>query len=276
MKEQVIGFIGGGNMARSLIGGLIKNGWESGRIRVSDPAADQRQAIAGLFGVAATEDNTRLIDESDIVILAVKPQHLHPVCSEIAATVQAKKPLVISIAAGILERDIQRWLGDGVRIVRVMPNTPALVASGASGLFANDLTNESDRTTAESIMRAVGVTVWLDDESLLHTVTALSGSGPAYFLLFMESLEQAAIELGLEARTARLLTLETALGTARLALESDDELGVLRQHVTSPGGTTERALRVLESGELRNLLRQAVQAAADRSRELATMLGDDE
>ncbi|MDH3371146.1 MAG: pyrroline-5-carboxylate reductase, partial [Gammaproteobacteria bacterium] len=210
---------------------------------------------------------------ANILVLAVKPQVLAEVAMELATAVQKKKPLVISIAAGVRLADLDRWLGGGLAIVRSMPNTAALIGSGAAGLFANARVNEAMRNQAESILRAVGVTVWLNDESLMDVVTALSGSGPAYFFLIMEALEQASIESGLDAKQARLLTLETAYGAAKMALEGHEEPSQLRRRVTSPGGTTEQAVKVLENGNIRSLFRQAMQAAVNRSREIADLFG---
>jgi pyrroline-5-carboxylate reductase len=275
MRTQRIGFIGGGNMARALTGGLISSGREAAAIMVSDPDAERREALASQLGVQCTASNGEVAATADVVVLAVKPQQLQAVATEIAADLRERSPLVVSIAAGVRLADLDRWLGGGLPIVRVMPNTPALVGSGAAGLFANTLVDDRQRDTAESILRAVGVTAWLDSEDQLDLVTALSGSGPAYFLLVMEALEQAATDQGLAPETARLLTLETAFGSAKLALESTEAPAVLRQRVTSPGGTTERALEVLETGGIRALMRDAVAAAAARSRELAAMLGED-
>ncbi len=186
---------------------------------------------------------------------------------------QDQQPLVISIAAGIRTPDLARWLGADTAIVRAMPNTPALVQSGATGLFANAHVRDQQRDLAETILRAVGLTLWVEQEDQLDLVTALSGSGPAYFFLVMEALQEAASKLGLPAETARLLALQTAFGASRMALESDEDAAALRQRVTSPGGTTEQALRVLEEGGLRNLMEQALTAAARRSRELADQFG---
>ncbi len=268
-----IGFIGAGNMARSLASGLLKNGWGTNQIVLSDPEASQRQAIESILGVKTFADNTAVIPHAEILVLAVKPQVLAEVAKALGHGVQKQKPLVISIAAGVRLEDIDRWLGGGLAIVRAMPNTAALIGSGASGLFANKRVNESMRNQAESILRAVGVTVWLEDEYLMDVVTALSGSGPAYFFLVMEALEQAATESGLDPKQARLLMLETAFGAAKMALEGHEEPSQLRQRVTSPGGTTEQAIKVLEQGEIRHLFKQAVQAAVNRSREIADMFG---
>lgn len=269
----LIGFIGAGNMARSLVSGLLKNGWGKNQIILSDPDPSQRQAIESILGVKTSANNQDVVTHADILVLAVKPQVLAEVATELATAVQKKKPLVISIAAGVRLADLDRWLGGGLAIVRSMPNTAALIGSGAAGLFANARVNEAMHNQAESILRAVGVTVWLGDESLMDVVTALSGSGPAYFFLIMEALEQASIESGLDAKQARLLTLETAYGAAKMALEGHEEPSQLRRRVTSPGGTTEQAVKVLENGNIRRLFRQAMQAAVNRSREIADLFG---
>ncbi|MGA7801508.1 MAG: pyrroline-5-carboxylate reductase [Gammaproteobacteria bacterium] len=274
MKTHTLAFIGAGNMAGSLIAGLIGDGIDPTQLRVSDPDDDKLQAIAAKFGVATYQDNHSAVTGADVVVLAVKPQTLRTVAEELAEPVHSGRLLVISVAAGIREPDLSRWLGGNVAVVRAMPNTPALVRSGATALYGNAQTRPEQRDLAESILRAVGLTLWLDDESLMDAVTALSGSGPAYFFLVMEALQEAGQQLGLPAETARLLTLQTAFGAAKMVLESADDPGVLRQRVTSPGGTTEKAVAVLEDGALRGLFLKALQAAASRSRELAEQAGD--
>ncbi len=272
MKNINIGFIGGGNMARSLIGGLIADGFAAEQIYVSDPDTQQLATLGARFRVHASTDNTPTVQAADVLVLAVKPQLLRTVATDLVSTVQARRPLIISIAAGVRESDLQRWLGGGLAIVRTMPNTPALVQSGATALYANTHVTADQRNRAESILRAVGMTLWLKDESQMDAVTALSGSGPAYFFLIMEALEAAGVRLGLDAADARLLTLQTAFGAAKMALESQEDAGVLRARVTSKGGTTEQALKVLEAGGLAQLLDQAMSAACERSRELAALL----
>lgn len=269
----VIGFIGAGNMARSLAGGLLNNGWDRGRILLSDPLAEQREGAHAALGVRVFAANREVAGHADILVLAVKPQAMGAVARELAGAVQQRRPLVISLAAGVRLADLERWLGAGVPIVRVMPNTPALIGSGASGLFANTHVSKTQREQAESILRAVGVTAWLAQESLMDVVTALSGSGPAYFFLVMEALEQAAVDAGLTREQARLLTLETAFGAAKMALEGAEEPAVLRQRVTSPGGTTEAAVRTLEEGRLRELFDRAVRAAIQRAGQLGDLFG---
>lgn len=273
MHQRTIAFIGGGNMARSLISGLIADGYGADRIWVTDPAEAKLAELHDHFSVRTTASNIEAASAADVVVLAVKPQVLKGVAEALAATVQATKPLVISIAAGVRERDIQRWLGGGIAIVRTMPNTPALVQSGATALYANPAVSDEQHNLAESILRAVGLTVWVKDEALMDTVTALSGSGPAYFFLVMEALEKAAVQLGLPQDTARLLTLQTAFGAAKMALESSEDAVTLRARVTSPGGTTERAIAVLEQNRIREIFEEALRAAHARSQELATLLG---
>ena len=268
-----VGFIGAGNMARSLASGLLNNGWGKDDIVVSDPDPEQRRTIESALGLKTFADNPDAAALAEILVLAVKPQVLGSVATALAQTVQKQRPLVISIAAGVRINDLARWLGNDLPIVRVMPNTAALIGSGASGLYANERVSEVMRDQAESILRAVGVATWVSEEYLLDVVTALSGSGPAYFFLVMEAMEQAAIESGLDPAQARLLTLETAYGAAKMALEGHEEPALLRRRVTSPGGTTERAVKVLEEGGLRNLFKEAMQAATRRAQEIADMFG---
>jgi len=271
--QPLVGFIGAGNMARALAGGLIQNGWEKSRLVMADPDPGQRQGAEQALGIATHGDNTIVAAKADILVLAVKPQVLAEVSRNIRAAVQTKRPLVISIAAGVRLNDLAHWLGSDLPIVRVMPNTAALIGSGASGMYANKHVSDEQRNEAESILRAVGVAIWVDDESLMDVVTAVSGSGPAYFFLAMEALEEAAVDAGLPAAQARLLALETAFGAAKMALEGHEEPALLRQRVTSPGGTTEQAVRVLEERGIRRMFRDAVSAAIQRADELARLFG---
>lgn len=271
--SPTLAFIGGGNMARSLIGGLVADQFDADHIWVSDPHAEGLDRLRAEFGIHTTSSNTEAVQQADVVVLAVKPQVLREMAYGITEVIQSKKPLVISIAAGVREADINRWLGDNLAIVRTMPNTPALVKSGATALYANPQVDDRQHELAETVMRSVGVTLWVDREEQLDAVTALSGSGPAYFFLFMEHLEKAARELGLPADAAHLLTLETALGAARMALSSKEGVTELRQRVTSPGGTTEKALEQFQAGKLDALVQKALNAACERSRELADILG---
>lgn len=273
MTQQQIGFIGGGNMASSLIGGLVSNGYPAEKITVSDLDAEKRTYLSDTFGVTVLEDSANVAALADILVLAVKPQVMQSVAISIRASVQKKKPVVVSIAAGIRVDALERWLGEGLAVVRCMPNTPALVKTGATGLYANAQVDDNQKDQVESLLRAVGVTVWVSSENDLDAVTALSGSGPAYFFMVMEALEEAAIAAGLDQKVAQLLTQETALGSAKMALESSESAGVLRQRVTSPGGTTERAIGILEEKGLKDIFHQAVLAAKQRSVELSDELG---
>jgi pyrroline-5-carboxylate reductase len=275
MQDLTIGFIGGGNMARSLVGGLLNTGWPNNQICVSEPDEEKRDFFQHTMGVQALPQNEATIEDADVIVLAVKPQVLRDVLTAVQQSLQQRRPLIVSIVAGIRERDIQRWSGGGLSIVRAMPNTPALVGSAAPGLYANELVAEAQRDIAESLLRAVGTTVWLDEEVMLDVVTALSGSGPAYFLYFMEALEQAAIQHGLASDTARLLTLETCLGAAKLAINSEEDVLELRRRVTSPGGTTESALQIMDRANLPHILNQALDAAVKKASELGEILGRD-
>lgn len=273
MTSSKLTFIGGGNMATSLIGGLIADGYDSRQITVSDRDPEKLAQLAARFGVRTETDNNKAVDGAAILVLAVKPQVLEAVARDLAGTVGKVRPLVISIAAGIRETVLREWLGGDVALVRSMPNTPAMIQSGATGMYAGPGVTRTQRDKAESILRAVSLTRWVEDEAQMDAVTAVSGSGPAYFFLVMEAMEAAARQMGLDEETARLLILQTALGAARMAMESSDPPAILRQKVTSPGGTTEKALNILEAGKLRELFLEALNGAEARSRELSALLG---
>lgn len=271
MNDLSIAFIGGGNMAGSLIGGLLADGHPPERLAVADTDAGRRGQMAARFGIRAFAVNAEAAATADVVVIAVKPQVVEAVARDLATALTGDARLVISVAAGIRTATLSGWLG-AVPLVRAMPNTPALVQSGATVLYAVPGVGPGHRESAESIMRAVGLTQWIEDESLMDAVTALSGSGPAYFFLFMEMLEEEARKLGLDPEIARLLTIQTAFGAAKMALESPGHSpGELREQVTSPGGTTERALQVLRDGELGDLLGRALRAARDRAVELSNL-----
>lgn len=273
MKQQVLGFIGAGNMAASLISGLIADHYPADRIWVSDVNEAALAHLAERYRVNTTPRNAEVAEHAEILVLAVKPQILRAVVEELAGPLQTRHPLLVSIAAGITAGSIDRWAGGGQAIVRCMPNTPAMVKTGATGLCANAAVSEAQRSQAEAILRAVGLTVWVEDETLLDAVTALSGSGPAYFFLMMEAMEDAGVALGLDRDTARLLSQQTALGAGRIAIESDEPPAELRRRVTSPGGTTERAIATFEEGGLSPLVAKAMEAAARRAAELSLQLG---
>jgi pyrroline-5-carboxylate reductase len=268
-----LAFIGGGNMAAALIGGLIRQGLPSARIVVADPSAETLDRLVRTYGVQRASDNAGAATGAEAVILAVKPQQMRSVCLALKAPVESAKALLISVAAGIPHAALSRWFGVHTPIVRTMPNRPALSGFGATGLYAPPSVGAAGRALAESIMAAVSATVWVEHESQMDTVTALSGSGPAYFFLFMEALEAAAHERGLPHDIAHKLTLATAYGAARMARESHEPLALLREQVTSQGGTTAAALAVLDAAGLRATVAHAVAAADRRSAELAAEFG---
>lgn len=271
MRKQTIAFIGGGNMASSLIGGLIAGGFDSSKIWVADPDLPKLQNLALRYAIHTSNNNAEAVAEASIIVLAVKPQTIKDAALSITDTVSRTKALIISVAAGIRVSALNQWLGADVPVIRTMPNTPALIQSGATALYANSHVSEEQRSAAESLLRSVGLTTWLNDEIDMDAVTALSGSGPAYFFQVMQAMEDAAIGLGLDPATAHLLTLQTAFGAAKMALESNESIVNLRARVTSPGGTTEQAITVLEQGNISGLFRNALLAAQLRSKELADL-----
>jgi len=279
-----IGFIGGGNMAKSLIGGLITAGISPSDITVAEPDGRQRQSLEQSYKINSSIDNNATL-QCDIIIFAVKPQLLKTVCQQLdtnSGKNQKKPALFISIAAGVKSTDINRWLNhnhlDGQQkkqhaIVRCMPNTPSLLQCGASGLFANKQVSDGQKQQAENIMQAVGIVIWVTSEDQLNAVTAVSGSGPAYFFLMMEAMQQAGERLGLSTEVAQKLVLQTALGAARMAIESDIPAAELRKNVTSKGGTTEQAILSFQSADFQQTVLNALTAANDRSISLAEELG---
>ncbi|HEY2627903.1 MAG TPA: pyrroline-5-carboxylate reductase [Usitatibacter sp.] len=268
-----LAFIGGGNMARAIIGGLLARGTKASAIAVVEPDAAARARLAKELGVAVLEKPDATMDGAATVLMAVKPQQMREAASSCAAHVKAA--LVVTIAAGIRIEDLSRWLGGHARVIRAMPNTPALVHAGITGLFAHSAVGAADRKNAAALMSAVGEVLWFDREGDLDAVTAVSGSGPAYVFYAIEALEQAARELGLPAAESRSLALATFAGAAKLAVERGEDPAVLRAQVTSKGGTTERALQVLDEGDVKRRFVAAVKAACERSRELGEALGKD-
>ena len=272
MTKQ-IAFVGGGNMATGLIGGLIARGTPPSSIVVADPEASQRSRLEHDYGVTTVADAPSAVVGARTVVLAVKPQQMAQVARSIADQVAAAGALVISVAAGIRLQDLARWLGPGVPLIRTMPNRPALIGAGITALYAMPGVDAASRQTAETILAACGPTVWVPDESQLDVVTAVSGSGPAYFFLLIECLEAAGIELGLDPATARRLAVETARGSGRMAAEAAESPAELRAQVTSQGGTTAAALEVLEAAGVRGIFAAAVAAGARRSTALAQEFG---
>ena len=271
MTAPRIAFIGAGNMAASLIGGLRAQGVDASAIRASDHGAEQRAKISAEHGIQTFAANAEAIVGADVIVLAVKPQVMKAVCLDLAAHIGANQ-LIVSIAAGITCASLENWLGPRA-IVRCMPNTPALLRQGVSGLYANSQVSATQRQQAEQLLSAVGLALWLEQEQQIDAVTAVSGSGPAYFFLLIEAMTAAGEKLGLPRDTAAQLTLHTALGAARMAVASEVDAAELRRRVTSPAGTTEAAINSFQAGGFEALVEQALNAAARRSAELAEQLG---
>jgi pyrroline-5-carboxylate reductase len=265
-----LGFIGGGNMAAAMIGGLLQKGFAATDIDVAETNPERRAWLAHEFAVAAHE-NTEAINAADVIVLAVKPQQLSEILRALSPLKQEQ--LVLSIAAGVRAGDIARWLGGHTAVVRAMPNTPALVGAGIAGLFALPEVTAAQKTQASRILEAVGRVIWVEQEAQIDAVTAISGSGPAYVFYFIEALEQAGIDLGLPAETARLLTLQTFFGAAALAIKDPAPPAELRARVTSKGGTTERGILALEEGGVAYAIGLAARAAAERAAEMGDLLG---
>lgn len=267
-----IAFVGGGNMARSIIGGLVAQGVQSRRIAVTDTNPQTVEALSHDFGIQIARTNDELLNQADVLVLAVKPQVMTQVCQDIATKLD-ENTLVISIAAGIDCRSLASWLGELTPLVRCMPNTPALLGKGASGLFANEHTSAKQKQIADTMLSAVGMASWVDSEPLIDAVTAVSGSGPAYFFLLLEAMIEEGIRQGLPAETAEALAKQTALGAAQLALDSDVPVAELRKRVTSPGGTTEQAILSFQENGFETLVGSAMQACAARAQSLSLELG---
>jgi len=265
-----INFIGGGNMAHAIIGGLKQNGLDMSEITVLELNEQKRAELAQKFGVKVS-DNYAEFSDTDVIVLAVKPQQLKQVCSDLSASLNSQ--LVVSIAAGVRSKDISRWLNNHAAIVRVMPNTPAQIRAGISALYAMPAVNQQQRDQASTILAAVGKTLWLDDEAKMDAVTAISGSGPAYVFYFIEALQDAGIALGLDAESAKLLALQTFAGASLLATQSSEDIKTLRAQVTSKGGTTEQGILSLETADIKGIVNKAAKAAADKSVQLGDQLG---
>ncbi len=261
-SSKIVAFIGGGNMAQALIGGLLAEGTPATTINVAEPVAELRELLA-VRGVNVFASALDAAIDADVIVLAVKPQIIQTVLHELAPYV-AKK-LVISIAAGVTVATLSKGLGGHSRIVRAMPNTPALVQTGATGLFASAIVDQDDRDNATNILSAAGLVLWVDDETLMHAVTAVSGSGPAYFFYLMEAMIKAGVEQGLDEKTAKALTLQTALGAAQMAIISGDNPTKLRTNVTSPNGTTAAAIEHLDAQQVSQHIVDALAAAGQRS-----------
>ena len=272
-NKTVIGFIGAGNMAYALIKGLLSNGFDAKNINVSDSNEELLFNRESELKITTYSDNNSLLDNSDIVVFAVKPQVLSIVCLQLKNKVKPNH-LFVSIVAGIRGNDINRWLGGNFALVRTMPNTPALFQSGVTGLFANDLVSNQQKELVTSILSSVGQCFWVDDEKLIDAITAISGSGPAYFFLLMQSITQAATALGLDEKTANSLSVQTSLGASLMATKSGKDSKTLRKEVTSPNGTTQAAIESFQDQNFEGIVAAATRAAYDRARELSNDLGD--
>ena len=272
-NSTTIGFIGAGNMAYAIISGLINKGTNANQIKISDTNDELLSLRKQEFNLEVFTDNTQLVANCDVLVLAVKPQVLFAVCDAIKDHLKSNT-LIVSIAAGVKSHDINRWLGGNQSIVRSMPNTPALLNQGVTGLFANDATTQIQKDLAQNILDAVGESLWVDNETLLDAVTALSGSGPAYFFLMIDSMSKAGVALGLDKETAQKLSIKTALGSAIMADQSEDSPRELRAKVTSPNGTTQAAIESFQDQDFDVIVSHAMRAAFDRANELGVKLGE--
>jgi pyrroline-5-carboxylate reductase len=269
-----IAFIGGGNMAAALIAGLANKLTAGANIHVIDPNAEPLARLHQLYGVTTAPTSDAALSAADVIVLAVKPQNMREVAAQLLPFIApARQPLVVSIAAGIRSVDLSRWLGGYGAIVRCMPNTPALIGMGITGMVAMPGVSPQHIKAADDILRAVGPTVWLDDESKIDAVTAVSGSGPAYVFYFIEAMQQAAVEMGLSTEQGTQLALATFAGAAQLANRSSEPVSLLRERVTSKGGTTYAALTSMESSGVKASIVTALKAAAARGKELGDELG---
>lgn len=273
MTDYTIGFIGGGNMASSLIGGMVPELLPAANVCVFDPSPDSQRRLADDYGIHICDDNQELIERSDVVVIALKPQVMQAVLSPLSDIINQQQPLLISVAAGIQCQHIENWLGQPQAVIRVMPNTPALVKAGASGLYANNRVSDEQKNIATMLLQSVGSVAWVEAEDDIDAVTALSGSGPAYFMLFVKSLIESGIAAGLDPEVARELAISTCNGAAALVRSSDESIQQLIDNVTSPGGTTEQALISFKNNQLPTIVDQAFNAALQRSKELAQELG---
>ena len=272
-NETVIGFIGAGNMAYALINGLLNNGYDSKNIKVSDPNHELLQKREAELNITTFENNSSLVEACDIIVFAVKPQVLSKVCLELREKIKPKH-LFISIVAGIRVNDINRWLGGKYSLVRTMPNTPALMQHGVTGLFPNELVSDEQKALVTTMLSSVGDCFWVNEEKLIDAITAISGSGPAYFFLLMQSMTQAGIALGLDENTAKELSVQTGFGASLMATKSGKDPKTLRTDVTSPKGTTQAAIECFQDQNFEGIVASATRAAFDRARDLSNELGN--
>ena len=275
MINNKVGLIGGGNMARAIGGGLLRGGMHATDLMIAEPLPAQCDVLREeLYGAMVTEDNKRVAGAAEVLLFAVKPQILKPVCEELVAEVQESRPLIMSIAAGPMIDDIDAWLGGNLSVVRVMPNQPALIDQGISALYANERTSSEHRKLAEKIMTAVGHAVWLDAEAKIDAVTAVSGTGPSYFYLLIDVMIESAIRYGIDPETARSLAVETARGATALAAAETESMASLIERVRSPGGTTTAAFEYLDDKDARGIFATAIDRAEQRAAELAKLASE--
>ena len=272
MTHTTIAFIGSGNMASCIMGGLIQNGWPAGNIIATGRTQEKLDKLQKQFGIRVTVDNHNAVAAADVVMLGVKPQGMEALLTDLAPSLDASRHLLISVAAGITIASLEQWTSSEFAVIRSMPNTPALVQCGATGIYANAQVSESQKQLADTIFDAIGISEWVASEALIDAVIAVSGSGPAYYFLFMEAMTKAGTELGLEAKAAERLALQTALGAARMAVESDVDATELRRRVTSPNGTTEQAIQSFQRDGLDQCVDRAMNAAVRRAQEMAKEL----
>ncbi|WP_299729508.1 pyrroline-5-carboxylate reductase [uncultured Endozoicomonas sp.] len=273
MNQPTIAFIGAGNMASGIIGGLIQNGWPTERLIATARTEATLSAIKDQFAIETTTDNHQAVQQADIIMLCVKPQMMKAVLSDLRSSIPAVS-LLISVAAGITMSSLEAWAGNDQAIVRSMPNTPSLLQCGAAGLFANTAVTPEQKALVDRVFSAIGIAEWVKEESLIDAVIAVSGSGPAYYFLFMEVMEQVGTQLGLDQETAKRLTQQTAFGAAKMAQASDVDTAELKRRVMSPNGTTEQAINTFMDGDLPALIEKAMNAAVKRSIEMAEALKD--
>ena len=273
MTDTTIAFIGAGNMASSIIGGMVQNGWPAANIIATDHNQDKLDNLQQQFGIQISMDNHQAVKTADVIMLSVKPQVMKALLTDLIPSLDASRHLLISIAAGISIASLEQWSRPEFAVVRSMPNTPALVQCGATGLYANEQVSDSQKQLTDTVFNAIGISEWVANEDLIDAVIAVSGSGPAYFFLFMEAMKKAGVELGLDDKTAERLTLQTALGAARMAIESDVDAAELRRRVTSPNGTTEQAIKAFQQDDLEATVAKAMNAAVHRAQEMAKELG---
>jgi pyrroline-5-carboxylate reductase len=273
MENKTIAFIGGGNMTYCLVGGLIKSDFAPNKIWVSNPGQEKRDRLSLDFQINTTHSNIDAAKVADVIVLSVKPALIEVVCKELAETISGKNVLVMSVAACVDSHDIVTWLGGDIAVVRAMPNTPAFLSAGACVLCANFRVDEDQKSLAEHLFRAVGVVAWVKDDAEVNALTPVSGSGPAYFFYLMKAMCDAAYEMGVDQKEVRLLVVQTALGAARMALESNEPLETLLRQVTSPNGTTEKALEHMEFNHMQDIIKDALKASNAFAEKCAKELG---